>query len=146
MKWYGYFDQPTLGPSLLSKWNYLRDSYVVPSWGKKREERAGSAGATARVIIECTEPVELKVQPYRRRGWIVLPVGRSIVLGPQSIEGIYLPYKIQHEGSTIFWDCLFNKPVRVWPKLRSDGQFGILLHNLSSEPVHITPCTGVIMF
>ena len=111
--WYGYFDPPTLGIGQLSKWDYLRDRYVFLSGQKKREERAGSAGATARVIIECTELVELEVQSYRRRGWIVLPTRRGIVLGPQSVEGINLPYKIRHVGSTIFWGCIFNKPIRA---------------------------------
>ena len=83
------------------------------------------------MIIESTELVELKVQPYQKRGWIVLPVGRSIVLGPQSIEGIYLPYKIQHEGSTIFWDCLFKNLLEYGQNYAQTGSLGFFCITLA---------------
>ena len=38
-----------------------------------------------------------------------------------------------------------GKPVRAWPKLRNDGQICIFLHNLSKEPMHVTPRMGVLM-
>ena len=41
---------------------------------------------------------------------------------------------------------LFSKLIRVWSTLGSEGQFWVPLHKLNSGPVHIGPCTEVIMF
>ena len=107
---------------------------------KKDREILGS-----RLFVECTQPVELKVRPYQKGGWIIFPLGRSVVLGPRAVTGIQLPYKLRNFANVIFRDCLVGKPVRVWPKFRSDGQFCVLLHNLSMEPVHVTPRAGILM-
>lgn len=99
----------------------------------------------SRLVVECTQPVELKVRPYQKGGWIIFPLGRSVVLGPRAVVGFQLPYKLRNFSNVIFRDCLMGKPVRVWPKFRSDGQFCVLLHNLSMEPVHVTPRAGILM-
>ena len=40
----------------------------------------------AHLTIEITQPVELQYRPYLKRGWVIFPLARSIVIGPRSIH------------------------------------------------------------
>ena len=97
------------------------------------------------LTIEITQPVELQYRPFLKRGWVIFRLARSIVTGPRSIVSVQLPYRLQGVGNLMFRDCLMGKPVRSWPKLRNDGQIFILLHDLSKEPMRVTPRMGVLM-
>lgn len=55
------------------------------------------------------------------------------------------PYLLQNLEAMLFQDCIINKNVKVWGKVRTDGLLIIILHNISGDPIHITPRTATLM-
>ena len=66
-------------------------------------------------------------------------------MGPGQVMQVQTPYLLQNLEATVFQDCAVNKNVKVWGKIRTDGLLTIMLHNVSADPVHITPRTTVLM-
>ena len=66
-------------------------------------------------------------------------------MGPGQVMQVQTPYLLQNLEATVFQDCAVNKNVKVWGKIRTDGLLTIMLHNVSADPVHITPRTAVLM-
>ena len=102
------------GSRMIVKKKLSVKSRVTGALGYKEDGKV----VRSRLVVECTQPVELKVRPYQKGGWIIFPLGRSVVLGPRAVVGFQLPYKLRNFSNVIFRDCLMGKPVRVWPKCR----------------------------
>ena len=58
---------------------------------------------------------------------------------------VQTPYLLQNLEVKLFQDCIINKNVKVWGKVRIDGLLIIILNNISVDTIHITPRTATLM-
>ena len=76
--------------------------------------------------------------PYRKNQLVMIPLNRSIVLGPQEVRGINLPLRFLPVALQHLFVALLARSVDFIFKTDGCRIWGVL-HNLSTAPQHLSP-------
>ena len=81
--------------------------------------------------------------PYYKNGLLMLPLNRSIVLGPGEIKGINLPLKFRIGSLQGFFGVIPNRKVVFLGKTNGCRYWGAL-KNYSKEPQQLLPWNDLV--
>ena len=80
-----------------------------------------------RTRIREVREVDLIYRPVVRGQWVLFCLGKSVILGPNEIKIVQLPYKMEVQNRLRGLDCCNNKNVRVWMKINSTSLLSVVL-------------------